>query len=313
MSYTIEYDSFCLKTDNGRTIVWLAGDNNVTDGGRYNRRSRDWSCFLNLLDQSVDVFEAEAAKMAERDPDYEAWKKSSGGWVYRKDVPNWVKQRLKKAMTVEELLAWNQKKIGAVRCCLSIWRGNDWGKMEHTAYVTTTQQFMLWLEKAKQVCEEERKAGHTVYPIITVSTEKVRQKKTLDGDVVFKGRYGYLARLSKDECGWNRDRSEALVFPYEKAVSMISAPDTAYWLRDAQMVSANPVGNSEKPVVIFFEDGRYQGCYISRCTSTSIRTTRYEQSAHRYASEKSALKALDRIKARLGNCGNLAIKYLSEK
>lgn len=311
MSYAIEYGNFCLKTEDGYTIVWLTGDNNVTDGGRYNRRSRDWCCFLNLLDQPANVFETEAARMAERDPDYEAWKKASGGWVYRKNVPNWIKQRLRKAMTVEELLDWNPK-VNAVRCYLSIWRGNDWGKMEHTAYVSTTEQFELWLEKAKQVCEEERKAGNTVYPVISVSTEKVRQKKTLDGDVVFKGKYGYLARLSKDECGWNRDRAEALVFPYEKAVSMISAPDTAHWLRDAQIVSADPAGNSENPVVIFFEDGRYQGCYIARCTSTSVRTTRHESSAHRYSSEKSALKAIDRLQTRLVNCGHLAIKYLSK-
>ena len=64
MSYSIEYNRQFIKTENGYTPCWLVGDNNVTEGfGRNERRVRNWSVFMNLLDVSEDELVEKAKEL----------------------------------------------------------------------------------------------------------------------------------------------------------------------------------------------------------------------------------------------------------
>ena len=64
MSYSIEYNRQFIKTENGYTPCWLVGDNNVTEGfGRNERRVRNWSVFMNLLDVTEDELVEKAKEL----------------------------------------------------------------------------------------------------------------------------------------------------------------------------------------------------------------------------------------------------------
>lgn len=314
MSYAIEYESFCLKTQNGYTILWLAGDNNVTDGGRYNRRSRDWSCFMNMLDQPAEQFMAVAGKMASESPNHEIWKRVHGGWVYGRDVPAWVSRQLKHAMTVEDLICWNRTSVSNLRCALHVWRGNACDRNVLSAYVTTTEALEAWVGKAKAAMETEAKMGNTAYYSLTVYTEKIRKPRVFNGDAIFQCRYGYLSRIDGQTCEWCRDRKKAMAVPYDQAVSMLNDNRYARWLDKARLLEAkNFDPKVNVPVVIYFENGKFAGQFIAYSGRSSVKVTPYEQAAKKYSSEKTALSAMDRLKAKVGSYGTLGMKHFVEK
>lgn len=118
MSYTIEYDRQFIKSNEGFTPVWLAGENNVTE--RYmgrERRVRDWSIFHNFLGMSnVDMIVALTPSLTGVN---EHWMKN-GKWVTDDKLINWIHSGCSNAATVEEITEANWKHF--VNCYITVWK-----------------------------------------------------------------------------------------------------------------------------------------------------------------------------------------------
>ena len=122
MSYSIEYNRQFIKTENGYTPCWLVGDNNVTEGfGRNERRVRNWSVFMNLLDVTEDELVEKAKELFNSYDQH--WKRGST-WVSNKGLISWVKSGCKKAATVEDILSVNPY-MSRIHCYLVYYDEKD--------------------------------------------------------------------------------------------------------------------------------------------------------------------------------------------
>ena len=79
MSYSICYQRQFIKSGLGITPCFETAESNVWCGaGRYQKRPRSWSIFLNQLAVSEDALMAEAKKYLGSN---EHWRTASGKWV----------------------------------------------------------------------------------------------------------------------------------------------------------------------------------------------------------------------------------------
>ena len=218
MSHTIVDDRQVIKTPTGYTFAVLHGDNNVTTGhGKYEKRARDWSCWiLNKTEQEVEEYFSDWLNRTN-----EHFKTLNGKWVDDAALVRWYKTGLKNAKTIEEIraLAPNQ----ALHLLLSIWdkskdyKDPDYHRAENVEWVQTTEDFLAWVAKA-----EERIANKKESESIYIKTGfhydeplKLPKNSTLEGPVLaMYGKKCYIIELSKDGY-WKTaspDITQAIVF-----------------------------------------------------------------------------------------------------
>lgn len=117
MSHVIEYDRQFIKSDEGFTPVWLAGESNVTELHKGKTRlARDWSLFHNFLGMSeTEMVDAVTPLTGGYN---EHWTRK-GKWVDDAGLIRWIRSGCAKAATIEEIMEAN--KGTCVSCHLTVW------------------------------------------------------------------------------------------------------------------------------------------------------------------------------------------------
>jgi len=289
MSYAIEYARQFVRSEEGITPCWLAGDNNLTEGsGRYERRVRSWSCFGNF----VGATEAEIAEWAKSmlDGSYQEHWKRHNKWVDDKGLMNWVRSGIKSAAGIEAILQINPVCGGAVWCSADVWHGFD-HTVELRARINTTVDFDDWIRQYRSLVKNSSEKKAEVYPRIDFGTEKIRHPITEPDNVriYFKRKNMYLTELSDSASRWSFNVDEALAFSYDEAVGFIQSNR---FLFDASLVKAP---STEGPrAVIRITEGACAGNYVGRITPRRIHTTS-KKCAYKYVSPKAAQQTLERM------------------
>lgn len=163
MSYTIEYNSVSIRTPAGITILWLAGDNNVSEyhyiGLRaYERRGREWRVFGDhpcLSEKELIEFGKSMTGGAYQ----EHWVRN-GKWVDDASLMRWIRKRIKNAVPLEELLDANH--LSALDCYLIVWDKDLSCRKELPARVSTSEELDSWVKEAETLSENlEKEEGIT--------------------------------------------------------------------------------------------------------------------------------------------------------
>lgn len=304
MSYDILYDTQFIKTSQGITPAILSGPSNVWEPGnvlgrRTERRARDWALYGNMLcatgEELIDKIES-----CTGGPYQEHWM-SHGKWVDDEGIRRWVRNAIKNAATVEEILAVNPY-MGSVTARLTVWPGAEgvWSHEEMRRYVKTTDDLETWMTdvrlRTREILEEDAKAK--IYPSVEFAhpTEKLIHPKK-DGKkpqtVIFrlKGRR-YLAKVEDDGKGlyYTNDVHQAMQLPYEEALALQKR--CSWGLREATLVNAK-VADAPFNAVIKLADGRYVAAFSGNKASLSYS----QKGAKKYRDVKAAEQALKRLES----------------
>lgn len=305
MSYTIEYNKQFIKSEAGITPCWLAGDNNVTQGyGTYERRARDWGCFHNLIGVTEeDILESVQPCLGGYG---EHWKKN-GKYIDDAGLIRWIKNGVKSAATVEEIICANP--ISSIKCYLSVW-GKDFEHCnESLSYCKTTEEFDSWIALAKQRTAELKAEEKSAYPVVDFTIENLRHPitKELPDRVLFQKGNMYLSEIvDKHSTHWSPNIKDALEFTKDEAQTLINAASPFEWPRTSTVTNAERKA-MPYDAVLRFKSGPYKGQYIQKRTSSKIYMTSNESFAKAYASEFTAEKALRSLQPAVASKGELEI------
>ena len=314
MSYSIEYNRQFIKTENGYTPCWLVGDNNVTEGfGRNERRVRNWSVFMNLLDVTEDELVEKAKELFNSYDQH--WKRGST-WVSNKGLISWVKSGCRKAATVEDILSVNPY-MGRIHCYLVYYDEKDCRQVILDVYLATTLAFTDWVQQVKAF-KSENFYKH-VYPIIDFGTEKLVHPKVQeenmeeDKQIVIKTNKGYIAEISERTLSYTQNIKEAKVLKYNEFKNLRQQLKESHspflkYLETATLVDANK--QSEDIYVLKFVDGTYAGKYLGKKVRGKINLAYSANGANVFIGRKAAEKALQNLKSSLSLYGNIEIEKL---
>ncbi len=303
MSYTIEYNRQFIRSANGITPVWLAGESNVWEStGGNSRRCRDWSVFQNLLGVTQEELLATVQSFLGYHSQH--WIRN-GKWVDDKALLSWVKLGCKRAASVEDILLENKDKVSGIRCSISIWEDNT-HRRSHDRTIKTTEEFDAWLELAKVEIAAIRAKKQMAFPIVDFGVEDLRHPQTIERDsdfkVLFKHKCSYLMELSSSgNSSWSRDIRKACVFSYEEAIS-IKQEQKYGWIAESRLVSASRKDYSFN-AVLRVRSGVYTGEYVLKRTRNRLHFTRIKEYAKHYATAGAAEKAREKIEAAYVNQG----------
>jgi len=295
MSYTIEYDRQFIRSTMGYTPVWLAGDSNVTTGyGKYERRERHWSVFLNLLGQSKEDLLAAVGLLKGSS---EHWKRH-GKWIDDAGLDKWVEGGCKTAATIEDILSSNH--FSSVHCYIRDYSlGWDNAKNIMDQQIHSTIDFDDWLYHAKEVIAKAPPKG--MYPVIEFyPNEPIRhptKKKDDKEKVLIKNKSTYLVNMEVDQSGggvshWTYKKEEATIFSAYEAAQLIR--DNQGHFRNAKLVSATVLDNPNNLVVRLSKGGVAVG-YVQKFTRARIFYVSSMRSARHYSTMAAAKSAAKRV------------------
>lgn len=312
MSYTIEYAKQFIRSGNGITPCWLAGDNNVSEPtfkGRW-RRAREWAVFLNLVGVTKeDILNAIQPSLGGYG---EHWKNPNGKWVDDDGLIRWVKNGCKTAASIEDIISANH--MSSIHCYVYVWKD-----LEHeillNKWVSTTDEFDEWIDEVKEL-RKKRGSHNSFYPVVDFGTEKIVHPAAEDGKrtaerVIMQRGSGnnvyYLTEHSKDRSSWSRNIKEALVLNCEDAKELQRSGSS--WLRKAKLVNAD-AKDYPYNAVIRFVDGYRAGSYVEKRASRSLRTTPCKEYAHRYKDGKAAEQAMKKMQPAFLHVGTMAVEII---
>lgn len=290
MSYSILYNSVFLKSERGITPVVLKGDNNVydTDGhGRAVRRARDWACFDNRL---ADTEENLLAKVAQFDDDDEIWW-YHGRFVNGSGLRRWMKNGIKNAVPMEALLENNRQ--NHVSCYVSVWGAERYEGRFCNEWISTTEAFDNWIDKAKEFVANCSKDWSPFY-VVKFQSEEIRaltvSRKPSDM-VVVKSSRGYVCAVTDDSVSWSKDVQIALEMTAADARVLLN---TRIRWRKVQVLSANCKKSSYNSIIELRKaDGKTM--YVTKFTNGTIYTTPNINLARRYSTKRYAEKAIGKM------------------
>ncbi|MEG1926732.1 MAG: hypothetical protein RR415_13405 [Ruthenibacterium sp.] len=315
MSYLILYDRQFIRSTQGLTPAVMMGDNNVWTGGRYQRRARDWSVIGNRLalseEQLLALAESWTCGLYQ-----EHWKQG-GKWVDDAGLLRWMKNGIKNAATIEEIISVNR--FRSVECLLSVWAERK-HKTELNVYVKSNEEFDSWVEQAGLRIAELKNGqgnGNCVYPIIRFTSEfsddKMQHPKVMSTvnspeTVILKRGCNYLTEIVKDESknvnstSWERNVKNALEMSYNEAV-LLMREFRGWSLGAAQIVDASVKQLPYNAVIRMIDAqnryGSYDGYFIRNITATRVTFSHAEDGAKHYRDKKAAEKALKRLLPKL--------------
>jgi len=283
MSYVIEYDRQFVRSEEGITPLWLAGDSNVWEPTyktkKSMRRCRSWSVFYNLLGTT------EEALLDAIQPSLGRWNqhwKKNGKWVDDAALLRWIHNGCQKAASIEEILRVNN--MSAVRCYIS-----DYGNPDQLSQsISTTAEFDEWIRSVKAYL-----LTHKGYPIVWFDNEPINHPSVKDRaneQVVIKKKNMYLSEISSNGYSFSIDVSKALVMSWEMATDFLRKHRV-----DARILSASV---KEVGFHLLVTDGFYANTYIQKLVKHYTYFTRDKQTALRYATKQSAEAAKRKLEQR---------------
>ncbi|MDE7242417.1 MAG: hypothetical protein K2O18_00295 [Oscillospiraceae bacterium] len=304
MSYTIEYKRQFIKSQEGITPCWLAGDNNLYEGsGRNERRAREWCCFHNLAGVTeLEILDAVQPSLGGHE---DHWMRN-GKWVDDEGLIRWIKSGCKSAATVGEILKENPH-LQEVRCYAYVWEA-PLHRIELDYCVWSTDEFDRWIRLYRTLHSELTAKGCSVYPVIDLGTEsRYRQpgmSKKLSESYILKHKQMYVTGVTEDTVSWNRDIQKAAVFTGREIIRL---REEHFDLWAAQAIRAE---TKERPcnAVIMFEDGQYGGRYDMKRTKSRLLLSSSIEAAKHYSTAKAAEKAAAKMQAVYGKHGKLAVR-----
>jgi len=291
MSYTIEFDRQFIRSTRGITPVWLCGENNVTTGyGHSEKVARSWCVFLSILYASKEQLLDEAKSIS---GSQEHWKKGSK-WINDEELFKWVENGCRQALPVEDIIEYNN--FGVIDCYLHLYDGFSTSRILE-AQVKTTFEFDAWLDQAKEEIELNKKAGNSIYPVVSFNsgyrithTNKSERRGT---DKVFIKKKGYyLVEACPTSSSWTKDPQQAKILTYDEALKLTA--ECQFILRDVKYVSAKTLVNPGN-LVIHLTEGRYAGNYINKLTRSRFYYSSSIDRAHKYSTKAAAQKAVNRV------------------
>lgn len=225
MSYDIVYDRVVIESSCGFTFIVLVGSNNCYVSNK--KRSRDWSVlhFAKSEDEIYDGFFKNCGS------DYQEHFMWNGKFLDDVELMNWVKNGIKNALTVEEVV----KRLGHPIYCNVLTSGNTFEgrKTTQVQFIRTNEEFENYIIDAHTTIAEAGQRGLTAYPIINVSSDNEAvhiggHKKESKGKVLVKIKGKYLAEWKKNDYSsgfsWTlivSDKKEAYVFDLDIPVDRI--------------------------------------------------------------------------------------------
>lgn len=306
MSVTIVYDRQFVRSSEGITPCWLAGDNRTwTDSSRHAKRVRSWSVFHNVLGVSEDELFQIAYKFLGTS---QHWRDSRGRDVNDNGYLRWIVSGCKQALSVEEILQINR--LRSLSCCVSYWDRDFNNIRKCVEYISSTEDFDRWIGKAKELIAAAGLLGHDAFPIIDFGLEKLSHPSRSSAKNVLLKRGGYyLIEICSSGSSWTTDVRDAMVFSSDKAGELISTYSS---LSNASLVDAE-CQNKPYNSVIRFRDGIKAGMYVQQRVRGHIYLTGSCESAKHYPTVAAAKSVMKKIQPRVEKYGTLEVIVLDNE
>lgn len=306
------YDKQFIRSDKGITPAVMVGDNNVwTGNGKYQRRARDWSVLGNNITVSEEQLLA-LAKSWTGGAYQEHWKQN-GKWIDDAGLMRWMKNSIKSAASVEEIIIANA--FNSIQCYLSVWIGDNHYD-ELRTYVHSTKEFDLWTEQVNaRIAEIKSQKENHAFPIVKFTSEFDNEKlnhprltKAVKPEkVIIKNKGKYLTEFTKDDnrrvnsYSWESETKNAIEMSYDEAVAFVN--DFGRWSGRAQIVNATkkllPYNAIIKINGMETGSGTCDDMFVKKSTRSRITLSHTEAGAYHYCDEKSAARALKSLIPRL--------------
>lgn len=321
MSYSIMYDRQFIKSSQGITPCVLAGDNNVwTGSGKYERRARDWSVIGNQLAMS----EKELLALAESwtGGQYQEHWMQNGKWVDDAGLMRWMKNGIKNAATIEEIISVNR--FHSINCFLSVWTKED-HKIELDVYAKDNTEFDAWIEQANSRIAELKSQKNSVFPVVRIKSEfsnnKLQHPKPADAitpeTVILKRGQLYLESFERNKDGkirtasWSHYIKEALELPYNEAIAYMK--EGFEWGNKTVKIVDAATKQLPYNAVIKIIGESYNGHFVRKITARKISFSTTPDGAMHYRDKKAADRALKNLLTKLEQKGYSAEVVILEE
>lgn len=307
MSYTIVYDSQMIKTSTGYIFTVLHGDNNVWECNN-RRRARNWSCwcFNQSEEDIVNYFKSWCGKK------YQEHFQLNGKWVNDERLMRWVKNNLKKAKTIDEILEVSPYSIP--ECSITVYnnsleyRDPNHRTEELDTHIRSSAAMDDWC-KTVQKRKDDKLADEEIYINVSFGYGeplKLKQTSTPKGNVMLKYKNSYVTEFESNSMSRSPNICEAKIFEnYEQAKKVIK--DSCWNLCDFRIISADTAlvnASKVRDYVVSFGEGHRESYYV-KGTKSGFRHSGYVSSAKKMT-KKEAEKTIERLKNR--GFSNLAFK-----
>lgn len=302
MSYFIEYDKKVIKTTRGYIFMCLGGDNNVSEpkwiNGKWREvRARSWFHYNHhILEAPEEAIMAFCMDAYSGDPDYEVHKKG-GKWVYRKDMPNYFRDGMRRAQSLEQLIRANRGQT--LDGCVAYYETRDSisYKTEMNKCLRTTEELEKWLDQARPLREKYLAEGKECYIRLSFCGNEPLRYGTPEnaGKVVIKStsrkHSSYVCSYipSKQIC-FEPDLEKAVVFESEEAARAAVGPcwENIKFVSLESQQKAAKAAQKPKPFLIQFGAGKLSGNFLARTTKNTVYGSRDADRAKKFATEKEA-------------------------
>ena len=310
MSHYIEDDRKVIRTSRGFVFMCLGGDNNVTEqkwvGGKKQWaevRARSW-CHLNH--QILEATEPEIMDFVQRvysgDPEHEVFKKG-GKWMCCKDMPNYFRDGMRRAQSLEALLLANRGQ--SLEGSVVVYPDKDSlsRNTELQRYLHTTQELEGWLDEAKLLRQKHLADGKDVYIHLTFSgKEPLRYgagEKSCEVVVKSTSRKSnsYVCSfIHGRQISFTGDLEKALVFESEEAAR--AAIGNCWDKIKFVSLASQQKAYKPKPYLLQIGAGKLGGCYLSKTTKNTVYGSWTQDGAKKFASEKEATQFAQSLRDR---------------
>lgn len=297
MSYYIEDDKKVIKTSRGYIFMCLGGDNNVTEnkwvGGKKQWaevRARSW-CHLNhqILEATEPEIMAFCTRIYDGNPEHQIFKKG-GKWICFKDMPNYFRDGMRRAQSLEELIAANRGQT----LDGSVVYYPDTGSLSLTEELNeclrTTEELETWLDQAKALREKYLAEGKDCYihlkfcgdkPLVYGCPEKTEQVVV---KTTSRKAPGYVRDyITGKSISFTNKLEEALVF--ESAAEARAAIGNCWSNIKFVSLASQQKADKPKPFLLQFGAGKLGGTYLSRTARNTVYGSLNQKGAKKFASE----------------------------
>lgn len=308
MSYTICYDRCFIKSGLGITPMWLVGSNNCTertwgtDGKWHERRERSWNPLFGA-DMAVATPDELMAKARSYVPStYGEHFKRGRKWV---DDDGWLRfceNGIKKAVTIEELIAFQRRT--AMGCSLVVWEygQHEWHEKSHHELIKTIQtseEFEEWLRSVQERVKNKAQ-NEALFLDIGIGTDDplhcsapINEPK---GKVIVKYKNNYIVRIDVHSIGYCRRPDDALIFD---SIAEAKKSCEGRGLYPLSFVDADKVlARLNWKWCVIISSGYRKGQYIEKRTARKITLGLTPKYAKRFPTKAAAEKWLAELRPR---------------
>ena len=317
MSYEILYArKFIRLSDDTIIPLILSGSSNCTmfENGR-EIGERHWWILGGLLGKKEeDLFEwAQRYISKERETE---WFKEGSQWITGTDIFRVLKNSVKRASTIEEILEANPliHLSASISICDS---SKNWGEKGYErreaeySSLRTTKEIEKWVREVRKI-EVEKKEEERVYFNMSFSTIKQLKpnviSKSLTGPVICCVRRGsYITEYNERSYTYNSRIEDALIFESVEAFRKSGLSERIHGYR---LISGNI---KPKNFAVEVSDGPWEGYYIQKLTAHRVYFTRQLDFAKKFEKEKDALAYIEKkLKSRISNMKEFKVKTVKE-